>query len=176
MTTLVRAAQKGDRESAGILYRKVRPLIMDQVRKLGWMDAVHSRDDLEQECSFAFMDALRCYREGKSRFTTYLYACVRRKLYRLNGRLLQNNVQNMDPETADEIASPLNPYSGPEERVDLDTLFEILPENERRALTLLTGRENLPLTPAETAAAMGITERTLRRYVASARLRVKNSI
>lgn len=74
--------KEGNEEAYGLLINKYKPLVFKIVTKYFSL-AINrgiSYDDLNQEALIAFYDALTKYDENSSKFNTFLYLCVERRI------------------------------------------------------------------------------------------------
>lgn len=167
---LYRRFREGEREAFEVLLRRHRaPLFSFVLRLLGTADHA-SAEDLVQE---AFLRVIRGGDwEGRSRFSTWLYAitrnlCVdwmRRQRHRGTESLNSGmEVEESGPSLANTVASPL---AGPERlasnhrlRSALETALRRLPDEQREVFLL---REHAGLSFREISEQTGVGENTLK--------------
>jgi RNA polymerase sigma factor (sigma-70 family) len=161
LSTLMRAAQRGDRAAYAQLVRKIMPLLQRVLRiRYGFLQAA-DRDDLMQDLFLSLHRAMATY-DSQREFVPWLMAIVRNKAVdraRRFARTTANEILVDDWVEIDAVepsTSYIEQYGDPEA---LREAINRLSPRHRKAIELFKLRE---LTATEAATVMGTTPGALR--------------
>ena len=170
-STLIRAAQNGDRRALDRLLRRHQARIHAICRRLAGNEA--DALDATQEALIAIVKGLPRF-DGRARFTTWAYrvatnACLdelRRRSRRPHPGLPEFETADLRPVGS---SSPADPADRVSTRVDVDRGLALLPEDFRTVVVL---RDVAGLDYAEIADVLDLTPGTVRSRIARGRARL----
>lgn len=170
-TTLIQAAQRGDRQALERLLREHQSRIHAICRRITGNEA--DALDATQEALIAIVKGLPRF-DGRSKFSTWVYrittnACIdelRRRNRRPKPGLPAHEIA--DPQAA---GAPRDPADVVSARIDVDRWLQQLPEEFRAAVVL---RDLAGLDYREIAAVLDIAPGTVRSRIARGRRQLVN--
>lgn len=161
LSTLMRAAQRGDRAAYAQLVRKIMPLLQRVLRiRHGFLQAA-DRDDLMQDVLLSLHRAMSTY-DSRREFVPWLMAIVRNKVVDRARRFARTTANEILVDEWVEIDAAEPSTSCIEQYGDPDALREAisrLSPRQRKAIELFKLRE---LTAKEAATLAGSTPGALR--------------
>jgi RNA polymerase sigma-70 factor (ECF subfamily) len=164
LSTLMRAAQGGDRAAYTRLVRKIMPLLQRVLRTRGGRLQPADRDDLMQDVLLSLHRTMATY-DSQREFVPWLMAIARNKMADRARRFARSAANEIlvddlaETSTAAPSAPGMESYGDPE---DLRRAISRLPVGQRAAIELVKLRE---LTSQEAATVIGTSPGALRLSV-----------
>jgi RNA polymerase sigma-70 factor (ECF subfamily) len=153
----VAAAVQGDRDAAGELLARLRPMLVRYCRaRLGGRDGRYgSADDVAQEACLAVLTSLPRYRDLGKPFAAFAYAIAANKVADAIRLAVRHPVEPVDavPDRADPGVGPEQRALAAEESAYLTDLLARLPKVQREVLVL---RIAVGLSAEEAGAVLGM--------------------